>query len=251
MDVDERGDREPESLTAVWTKMAAVVLVVGQLSWFMGLLLRTLAVSSAGFTSDEVALFAAEPFAAREQLAAYAANPTLTIAGYATFFAGAILLIPATAGLAWLVARRSPSLAAFGGALAILGLVARVYFAGVDHVAFQLADSQGLSAAATMVLDTYVDISYGPWRIAVVAAFGQYLGALLLAIGLYRARIFGVVRTLIFLWPATMWTGVLKSAGWWDVIASLVLLVVLGILAVQWYRTGEPRLGRDRSLRIW
>ncbi|WP_285681835.1 hypothetical protein [Actinoplanes sp. NBRC 103695] len=62
---------------------------------------------------------------------------------------------------------------------------------------------------------------------------------------------FGIVRTLVLLWPATMWTGVLKSAGWWDVVASGVLLVVLAILAVQWYRTGEPRPGRDRRLRIW
>ncbi|GLY93992.1 hypothetical protein Acsp02_12480 [Actinoplanes sp. NBRC 103695] len=134
--------------------MAAVVLVLGPLCWFVGLLLRTLAVSSAGFTPAEVAQFGAEPFAVREQLAAYVANPALTVAGYATFLAGAVLLIPATAGLTWLVARRSPVLAASGGALAILGLVARVYFAGVDHTAFQLVDSRGLDAAATMVLDT-------------------------------------------------------------------------------------------------
>ncbi|MEV7629648.1 hypothetical protein [Actinoplanes sp. NPDC089786] len=234
-----------------WGRVTAFVLVFGPLLWSSGLLLRTLAVSSAGFTPDDVARFAAEPFAVREQLAAYAANPVLTVAGYAVFLAGAIILIPATAALAWLAARRSPVLAASGGALAILGLVARVYFAGVDHVAFQLATSQGLDAAATMVLDTYVDISYGPWRIAVVAAFGQYVGALLLAVGLYRAKIFGVVRALLFLWPATMWTGVLKTAGWWDVVASVLLLVVLTVLAVPWLRTGEPRSGPERGLRIW
>ena len=118
-----------------------------------------------------------------------------------------MLLIPATAALAYLAARRSPWLATAGGLLVIFGLLARVYHTGVDQTAFQLVETQGLDAAAAMVLGSYVDLSYGPWRVPVTAAFGQYLGTPLLAAALYRARIFGGARTLALLWWATMWRG--------------------------------------------
>jgi hypothetical protein len=247
---DEEGTRFG-ALAPAGRAVAAAVLILGPLLWCLGLVLRTLAVSSAGFTTEEVAQFAADQFAVREQLAAYAANPALTVAGYATFLLGAILLIPAFAALAYLAARQSPRLATAGGLLVVFGLLARVYFAGVEQVAFQLVDARGVEAAATTVTGTYVDISYGPWRIPVTAAFGQYLGAPLLAAALYRSRIFGGVRTLIFLWSAAMWTGVLKAAGWWDVIAASALFVVLAILAVQLIRKGEPDLRHDRRPLSW
>jgi hypothetical protein len=243
--------RQSATLSTAGRILAVTVLVLGPLFWCLGLLLRTLAVSSAGFTPEEIARHAAEQFAAREQLAAYAANPALTVAGYATFLIGAILLIPATAALACLAARRSPWPAILGGVLVIFGLVARVYFAGVEQTAFQLVDTQGVDAAATTVGITYVDISYGPWRVPVTAAFGQYLGMPLLAAGLYRARIFGGVRVLVLLWSATMWGGVLKAAGWWDVVSSFLLFVVLAALAVQLGRDGEPRLRHRRGLLSW
>jgi hypothetical protein len=244
--VDESEGQQLEELTKVGRILGPSALILGPLFWCVGLSLRTQAVSSAGFTREELTQHATEQFAAREQLATYAANPALTIAGYATFLIGAILLIPAMAILAYLAARRSPWLATAGGVLMVFGLVARVYFAGVEQVAFQMVDIQGLDAAVTMVLSTYVDISYGPWRVPVTAVFGQYLGMPLLAAGLYRARIFGGLRTLILLWFATMWGGVLKAAGWWDVVAAFALLIVFSALAVQLIRDGKvkPRPGR-------
>ena len=206
----------------------------------MGLVLRTLAVTSAGFTPGDVARFAADDFAAREQLSAYAANPALTTAGYATFLLGAVLLIPATAALAYLAAPHSPRLALWGGLLVIFGFLARVYFAGVEQLAFDMVDSQGVDAAAATVLGDYAGVSYGPWRIPVIAAVGQYLGMPLLAAALYRAKIFGSARILVLLWSATMWGGVLKSAGWSDVASALLLFAVLTALAVRLGRDGRP-----------
>ena len=224
------------------------LLILGPLFWCVGLVLRTLAVTSAGFTPGDVARFAADDFAAREQLSAYAANPALTTAGYATFLLGAVLLIPATAVLAYLASPHSPRLALWGGLLVIFGFVARVYFAGVEQMAFTMVDSQGVDAAAAMVLGGYADISYGPWRIPVTAASAQYLGMPLLAAALYRARIFGGVRVLILLWSATMWGGVLKAAGWWDVASAVLLLVMLAALAVRLGRDGWPALRRHGVL---
>ena len=135
--------------------------------------------------------------------------------------------------------------------LVALGFLARVYFAGVDQTAFELVDSQGVDAAATTILGSYADVSYGPWRIPVTASVGQYLGMPLLAAALYRAGIFGGVRTLVLLWSATMWGGVLKAAGWWDAVSAALLFVVLAMLAVQLIRDGEPRLHARRSLLSW
>jgi hypothetical protein len=219
--------------------------------WGVGLLLREHAVSAAGFTPEQTARFTAEPFAAREQLSAYAADPALTVAGYAVFLIGAILLIPAVVTLAGLAMTRSPWLAVLGGLLVLLGMLARLYFAGVEQAAFQLADAQGLDAAAGFVVDTYVDTSYGPWRVPVTAAFGQYLGMPLLAAGLYRAKIFGGGRVLLLLWSATMWTGVLKAAGWLDVLSALALCLVFVPLAIQLVRDGEPHLRQNRGLLSW
>ena len=61
--------------------LAVTALILGPLFWCVGLLLRTLAVATANFTPADAARFGAEQFAAREQLAAYAANPALTLAG--------------------------------------------------------------------------------------------------------------------------------------------------------------------------
>jgi hypothetical protein len=237
--------------TAVGRIGGAGALILGPLFWGIGLLLRERAVATAGFTPAQTERFAAEPFAAREQLSAYLANPALTMAGYATFLLGAILLIPAILILARTAAKRSPWLATLGGTLVVLGLVARLYFAGVEQLAFQLADAQGLETATRTILDTYVDISYGPWRIPVTAAFGQYLGMPLLAVALYRAGVFGGLRTLVLLWWATMWGGVLKAAGLVDVAASLALCIVLVPLAVQLLRGGEPTLRPPVRPRWW
>src|SRR5689334_3933567 len=116
-DVDEIESREPATLIMATRVLAVSALILGPLLWCVGLLLRTLAVSSAAFTDDEVARYAAEPFAVREQLAAYVANPALATAGYATFLIGAILMIPATWALARLAVQRSPWLTMSGGVL--------------------------------------------------------------------------------------------------------------------------------------
>lgn len=250
-DVRAHEEHLPTALTGAGRNLAVAVLVLGPLLWCVGLLLRAQAVSSAGFTAEDVAQFAAEPFAVREQLATYAENPALTISGYGASLAGAILLIPATVVLAHLAARRSPVLAATGGLLVILGFAARIYFAGVEQVAFQLVETRGLDPTATMILDTYDDISYGPWRVPVTAAFGQYLGMPLLAAGLYRTRILGGARVLILLWSATMWGGVLKTADWWDAASGAALFVALAALAVDLMRHGGPGPRRGRGLLSW
>lgn len=227
--------------------IGGAALVAGPLVWWTGLLLRYLGLHSGAFSAEQLAAFSRQPFAAPSQLAAYLANPALVTAGYACFAAGALLLCPAFATLARIVAPRAPALACWGGTLLILGLFARLYDAGADQFAFHLAASQGLGPATDFVLGNYADLSYGPWRVAVVASACRYAGMLLLAAGAFRSGTFGTGRCLILLWSGTLWGGVLKAARLPDLFeygALALILVPLGVLVLR------DRIPDARPLRI-
>ncbi|GHF32595.1 hypothetical protein FNH07_29770 [Amycolatopsis bartoniae] len=237
--------------------IGGAALVLGPLVWWAGLFLRYLALHSGAFTAGQLAEFARQPFAAPSQLAAYLANPALVTAGYACFAAGALLLWPAFATLAHVVAARVPLLACWGGTLVVLSLFARLYFAGVDQTAFHLAASQGFDRASDFVQANYQGISYGPWRVAVTAHACQYLGTLLLAIGAFRSGTFGLGRCLLLLWAGTLWGGVLKAAHLADLFeygALCLVLVPLGVRVlrdrVAELRAGPGPNGDIRSLRL-
>ncbi|UNS96826.1 hypothetical protein MMF93_10105 [Streptomyces tubbatahanensis] len=224
-------------------RIGGAALVLGPLVWFAGLLLRHLATRAAGFSPEQQTWFDQQPFAAPAQLAAYQAHPALVTAGYACFAGGAVVLCPAFITLARIVAPRCPGLARVGGTLVVVGLFSRLYWAGTDHTAFQLVEELGLDQATSTVLDMYGDISYGPWRVPVTAAFGLYIGTLVLAVGAYRAGTFGTARLLLFLLSGTLWTGVLKESGLFDgVVSAAALCPVLVPLGIRVLRGGVPEL---------
>ncbi|MFD5249594.1 hypothetical protein ACFWIW_33960 [Amycolatopsis sp. NPDC058340] len=224
--------------------IGGVALILAPLVWFAGLSLRHLVLKD--FTPEQVAWFDQQPFAAPGQLAAYAANPAFVTAAYSVFLLGAILLLPAFLMLAKIVAAKVPALAVWGFLLLALGLFARVYFAGIDLAAFELVDKLGLDQATRLVMDDYVDLSYGWWRIPVTASVGQYAGGLLLAIGAFRAGTFGTGRALLFLWPCTLWMGVLKESEFLSVVTAVALGLVLVPLGV---RVLTGRSAADRKPR--
>ncbi|WP_214409661.1 hypothetical protein [Sphaerisporangium fuscum] len=170
------------------------------------------------------------------------ANPALVTAAYACFAAAALLLFPAVVTLARVVAARSPRLAFWGGTLVVVSLFARLYFTGVEQTAFQLVEAQGLRRATEFVMSTYVDISYGPWRVPVTASACQYLGMLLLGIGAFRSGTFGSGRLLLFLLAGTLWVGVLKESPLSDVPCYVSLCLVLVPLGVRVLRDAVPEL---------
>ncbi|MFF5650364.1 hypothetical protein ACFY8N_18260 [Streptomyces collinus] len=222
--------------------IGGAALVLGPVVWSAGLFLRYLTRDSGTLTPGRFGEFG-EDFAASSQLAAYVHSPGLVTAGYACFAAGALLLWPAFATLARIVAARCPGLAVWGGTLVILGLFARLYFAGVDQAAFQLAETRGLDEAVEIVATTYTDISYGPWRIPVSASACQYVGMVLLAIGAFRSGTFGSGRCLLFLWSGTLWGGVLKASQLFDgVVSNGVLCLVFVPLGIQVLRDAVPEL---------
>ncbi|MFF8959741.1 hypothetical protein [Streptomyces sp. NPDC014894] len=226
--------------------IGGVSLVVGPVAWSAGLLLRHLATRTA-LSRQRLEEYEREPFAAPSQLDAYLESPALMTAGYACFAAGALLLWPAFVTFARIVSARCPGLALWGGTLVVLSLFARLYFAGVDHTAFQLAEAYGLDRAGATVTAAYTDISYGPWRIPVTAAACQYAGMALLAVGAFRSGTFGLGRCLLFLGAGTLWVGVLKASHLVDgVLSSAALCAVFAPLGIAVLRDAVPelRIGR-------
>ncbi|MEV4568926.1 hypothetical protein AB0K12_34585 [Nonomuraea sp. NPDC049419] len=218
-------------------------LVLGPLLWFAGLALRHLAWSAADFTPEQRASFATQPFAAPEQLAAYVVSPGLATAGYALYTAGAIVLCLAFATLARVVATRSPRAALLGGALLVVGLFSRLYWAGVDETALRLIGTLGLERTTEIVMDLYADISYGPWRVPVSAAFGLYLGTLVLGAAAFRSGVFGTGRLALFVFSGWLWTGVLKRSELVDgVLSGAALCLVLVPLGISVLRDAVPEL---------
>ncbi|MGW7519362.1 hypothetical protein ACWGJ2_27610 [Streptomyces sp. NPDC054796] len=222
--------------------IGGAALVLAPVVWCVGLLLRYLAMRTAGFTSEQLAWFDSRPFPAYGQLAAFQAGTGLTTAGYGCFAAGAILLCIAFVALAGIVAVRAPRLAGIGGTLVVIGLFCRLYWAGVDHTAFQLIEPLGLDRATQLVMADYTDISYGPLRVPITAAFALYAGTAVLAVGAFLSRTFGTGRLVLFLLAGSLWTGALKESGLLDVVLSVGLCAVLVPIGVRVLRDTVPEL---------
>ena len=204
--------------------MRVLALLAGPLVWLAALLVRHLGVETAGFTATERARFDAEPFAAPEQLAAYARQPELVTAGYALFALASILLCGTVIVFAREIGGR---VALVGGAMLVAALFARLYFSGVDLAAFELVDRVGLEQATSLTMESYVDLSYGLWRIPVTASAGSIVGAVLLAVAGWRAGRLGVVWCALLLSFGWVFMGVLKEATPAGVLFGGVAAVVL------------------------
>ncbi|MFI9840418.1 hypothetical protein ACIHFD_25515 [Nonomuraea sp. NPDC051941] len=242
----------PSSLTGVpmdtpfpgrW--IGGVTLIVGPVIMCAGYLLRYLSTVTA-LTPQQHAWAEAQPFAAYGQLLAYTSAPALLTLSYAVFALGALLLFPAFVALAQQVGGH---LAYWGATLLVIGLFARLYFAGADQTAFQLTEVIGLDQATSAIMKEYVDISYGPWRVPVWASVGQYAGSLLLAVAAWRSGLFGTARAVMLLLAGGTWMGVLKGASIPDVLVTGLLCVALVPLGARVLRDRPPTTtGRPKAL---
>ncbi|MFJ2745538.1 hypothetical protein ACIO3O_38420 [Streptomyces sp. NPDC087440] len=249
--------RLPRTASFPGRSIGGAALVLAPVVWCVGLLLRYLALRTAGFSPEQLAWFESRPFPAYGQLAAFHAQPGLATAGYGCLAAGAVLLCIAFVAFAGMVAVRAPRLARVGGTLVVIGLFCRLYWAGVDHTAFRLIGQLGLDRATEVVMADHADISYGPLRVPITAAFALYVGWAVLAVGAFRSGTFGTGRLVLFLLAGSLWTGALKESGLLDVVLSVGLCAVFVPLGIRVLRDtvpeprsqGAPATGR-RPLRI-
>ncbi|MDN3242516.1 hypothetical protein [Glycomyces tritici] len=200
--------------------LGGTALVLGPLLLLTGVLLRSRV-----------------PFFFPDQLRAYAEHPTLMLAAYTSFLAGVVLLWPAVLVLAQRIGRDRPKWALWGGAMAVFGLFARTFHAGVDHLAFQLAADRGPDEAARAVAD-----AYGAWHLMSAFSVAIMAGWIVLAIGAFRAKTLGWCRAAMLASTALLPLGVLKGTTPLSIVAALGLAIALVPLGIAVLREGPaPR----------
>ncbi|UFQ16568.1 MULTISPECIES: hypothetical protein [Streptomyces] len=197
-------------------RVGGASLVIGPLLLFTGLLLR--------LRFD---------FFFPAQLRAYEHHPGLMSASSGLVAAGWVLLWPGVMFLAARSGERCRELAVWGGVLTVLGLFARAFHAGVDHLGFQLVNAHGVAAATRTVGETY-----GAFHVFSTLNAAVMGGWLLLAIGAYRARMLGPLRAAALALASAMPLGVLKGTTPLSVVAAAGLCVALVPLGVAAWRDG-------------
>lgn len=176
------------------------------------------------------------------QLGAYAEHPALITAAYSCFVLGCMFLWPGIIALARSIGTKYPVLAVWAGMFTILGLIGRVFHGGIDHLAFQLVNVQGLDAATRAVDDSYQAFH-------IVRHFNgmMMIGWLLLAIGAYRSQILGLVRSVALASMLFLPLGTLKGTRTESIFLILGLCIALVPLGVGMLRDG-PRISRRAVL---
>ena len=157
-----------------------------------------------------------------QQLQAFRDHPTLIITAYNFFIAGNILLCPAVITLVRIIGKKRSQLALWGGMFVILGLFARTFQGGINHLAFQLVNTQGLELATKTIAD-----SYGAFNIIATLNGTIMFGWLILAIGTYRSGTLGLFRSIALGLMAALMSGVLKGTSLFSVVATAGLCVAL------------------------
>lgn len=178
------------------------------------------------------------PFFFPDQLAAYDMHPKLMFASYSAFLAGNILLWPAVITLARLIGLKKPVWALWGGSFVLFGLFARTFHAGIDHLAFQLVEVQGVESATQAIAG-----SYGSFHIISVFNGAIMSGWVLLAIGAYLSGTLGLVRAIALALMAALMLGVLKGS-------SVVSIVAVAGLCIAMCPLGVQVLREDRKLPL-
>lgn len=200
--------------------IGGVALVAGPLVWLAGILLRL-----------------PFHFFFPQQLAAYAQAPDRMFAAYSAVLVGQILVALGVMTAADLIGRTRPALATWGGLLVVLGLFARTFHAGADHLAFQLVAPLGAQGATDLVGRTY-------GAAHVVAALNPAIvfGWPVLALGAWRAGVLSWWRALALASMAALMLGVLKGSTATSVVCVSGMALALAPLGVRVLRDGPtPR----------
>ena len=163
-----------------------------------------------------------------QQLEAFESHPGRITAAYSLFVAGNVILWPAVATLAQLISGNRPGWALWGGTLATLGLFARTFHAGADHLAFQLVRTRDLTLATQVVGE-----SYGAFHIFHSLSPAIMSGWIVLAIGGYLSGTVGLCRSIALGLMAAVPLGVLKGTSAMSVIGTTGLCVAFLPLGFQ------------------
>lgn len=174
------------------------------------------------------------------QLAAYQNHPALMTAAYSTFIAGNILMWPAVLTLIRPISKTNPNWAFWGGMLTIFGLFARTFHAGVDHLAFQLVQTQNIQLATQIIGD-----SYGAFHIFRTFNLAIMLGWIVLAVGAYLSRTLPLYSAIALGLMSGLPLGVLKGTSPFSFVATIGLCIALLPLGFKILRDGPKPTARS------
>ena len=168
-----------------------------------------------------------------DQIQAFADYPLQIMTSYNLFLAGNILLWPGIVRLVNMISVSEPKLALWGGVFVILGLFARTFHYGVNHLAFQLARFKDVDLATSIVGDTY-----GAFHIVSTLNITIMLGWIILAIGAYRSRTLQLTGSIGLALMSALMLGVLKGASYMSILATLGVCIALIPLGIKVLREG-------------
>jgi hypothetical protein len=157
-----------------------------------------------------------------QQFKAFQEHPALITTSYNFFIVGNILLFPAIVTLVRIIGKWKSQLALWGGMFVILGLFARTFQTGINHLAFQLVNIQGLELATKTIAG-----SYGAFNLIATLNGTIMFGWLILAIGSYLSGALGLFRSIALGLMAALMSGVLKGTSLFSIIAATGLCVAL------------------------
>lgn len=202
--------------------LSAVSLILGPLLILTGILLR--------YQFD---------FFFPAQLAAVGSSEPMMFAAYSSFLLGNVILWPGIFTLAQRISIQKPGLAIWGGALVIFGLFARTFHAGIDHLAFQLVEAQGVEAATE-----FIKATYGSYHVMSFFNAAILAGWLVLAMGAFRAKVLPIWGAIALALMSVLPLGVLKGATTASIVAGLGLCVALVPFGIRLISDGpKPALG--------
>lgn len=170
-----------------------------------------------------------------QQLEACASHPSRMFAAYSLFVAGVILTAPAIVALAQAIGRTHPGWATWGGTLTLLGLFARAFHAGADHVAFELVRIDGAASATRTVAAIY-----GGYHVVSALNPAIMSGWVVLAVGGFRSRVLHPVQSVGLAAMSSLMIGILKGSSIVSVLATVGLCVAFVPLGVR-LLTEHPR----------
>lgn len=169
-----------------------------------------------------------------QQLQAFRDHPKLIITSYNFFIVGNILLFPAILTLVRLIGKKKSQLAVWGGMFVILGLFARTFHGGINHLAFQLVNIQGLDLATKTIAK-----SYGAFNILATLNGTIMFGWLILAIGSYLSGTLGLLRSIALGLMMGLMIGVLKGTSLFSVVAAAGLCIAFVPLGLRVLKDGS------------
>lgn len=129
------------------------------------------------------------PISTLDLLDAIAENAVANEVSFGFALYGFTLMIPAAAGIIHILWHHSVALGHIGGTLLIAGMVSFAFIAGTESILYIAGADPSLDRDAILAINNRIGISVVYNLINLTEVFGYVFGTILLAIGLFQARV--------------------------------------------------------------